>query len=157
MNKKEFLEKLYALKYQGSYSERDYYDKERGFEECKRKVTQLAETLDEQGLTFEAYNLFRQQTNDISAVYNELFRVQSDLFNAQKQLALQEADKQHYERLRSEEEEEIKKRTVTELVESIRSLPIVDGKAVSTKGFIAIAQLEEMLWERFKIELPKIS
>ena len=157
MNKKELLEKLYALKYQGSYSDRDYYDKERGYEECKRKVTQLAETLDEQGLTFEAYNLFRQQTNDISAVYNELFRVQSDLFNAQKQLALHEAEKQHYERLRNEDVEAIRKEAIKELVAGIRSLPIVDGKAVSAKGFIEVAKLEEMLWENFKIELPKNS
>lgn len=157
MNKREFLEKLYALKYQGSYSDRDYYDKERGFEECKRAVTQLAETLDEQGLTFEAYNLFRQQTNDISAVYNELYRVQSDLFNAQKQLALQEAEKQHYERLRNEDVEAIRKETIGEFVSCITSLPIVDGKAVSAKGFIEVARLEEMLWEKFKIEFPKIS
>lgn len=157
MNKKEFLENLYALKYQGSYSERDYYDKERGFEECKRKVTQLAESLDEQGLTFEAYNLFRQQTNDISAVYNELFRVQKELFNAQKQLALHEAEKQHYERLRNEDVVAIKKEAIKELVAGIRGLPICDGKAVTTKGFIEVAKLEEMLWERFKIELPKNS
>lgn len=157
MNKKEFLEKLYALKYQGSYSDTNYYDKERGYEECKRKVTQLAETLDEQGLTFEAYNLFRQQTNDISAVYTELFRVQSELFNAQKQLALQEADKQHYKRLRNEDVEAIRKDAIGELVACITSLPIADGKTVSAKGFIEVAKLEEMLWEKFKIELPKKS
>ena len=157
MNKREFLEKLYALKYQGSYSDRDYYDKERGYEECKRKVTQLAETLDEQGLTFEAYNLFRQQTNDISSVYTELLRVQNELFNANKQLAMQKAEKQHYERLHNEDVEAIRKDTIGELVACITSLPIADGKTVSAKGFIEVAKLEEMLWNRFKIELPKIS
>lgn len=157
MNKKEFLEKLNKLECSGSWSENDYYIRERGFKQCKEAVIKLAETLDEQGLTFEAYNLFRQQTNDISAVYTELFRVQGELFNAQKQLALHEADKQHYERLCYEEVEAIRKDAIGELVACITSLPICDGKAVSAKGFIEVAKLEEMLWEKFKIELPKNS
>lgn len=157
MNKKEFLEKLYKLEYGGDWRDNDHYAKKNAFEQCKQEVIKLAETLDEQGLTFEAYNLFRQQTNDISAVYNELFRVQRDLFNAQKQLALQEADKQHYERLRNEDVEAIRKEAIKDLVAGIRSLPIADGKAVSAKGFIEVAKLEEMLGDRFKIELPKNS
>lgn len=157
MNKKEFLEKLNKLEYGGDWRDNDHYAKKNAFEQCKQEVIKLAETLDEQGLTFEAYNLFRQQTNDILAVYTELFKVQGELFNAQKQLALQEAEKQHYERLRNEDVEAIRKDAIGELVACITSLPIADGKTVSAKGFIEVAKLEEVLWRKFKIELPKNS
>lgn len=158
MNKQEFLDRLNILKYSGSYnSENNYWDKERGFDKCKEEVIKLAYQLDEQGLTFEAYNLFRQQTNDLTAVYTELFKLQKELFNANKQLRNIEAERQHYERLRTEEIENIRQGVIAEVIDCIHGLPILDGKAVTAKGYIDFAELEKILSEKLNIEFPKIS
>lgn len=158
MNKQEFSQAVQNLKYKSPYGRdnNDYY-RESGFDDCKKQVLDLAYQLDEQGLTFEAYNLFRQQTNNLTAVYTELFKVQNELFNANKQLRNVEAEKQRYERLYTEEIENIRKGVIGEVVDCIHGLPILDGKAVTAKGYINFAELERILSEKFNIEFPKIS
>lgn len=90
MNKQEFIQKVSQLKRDWQYSDDDYHkksDRDSAFNQCKEKVANLALQLDEQGLTIEAYNLFRQQTNDLATAYAELLNVQHELFEARKEIA----------------------------------------------------------------------
>ena len=153
MNKHELWKSIQSLDYKGSYN----YEKENGFKQCKDKVLELIGQLDEQGLTFEAYNLFRQQTNDITAVYTELFKVQNELFNANKQIRTMEAQQQHYERLRMEEIEDIRRNALFEFLDELRKSQSADNSVVGVKGVMDFADIEKILSEKFQIEFPKNS
>lgn len=157
MNKQEFLQAINNLKYKGSYSETNSWEKERAFDKCKEEIIELAYQLDEQGLTIEAYNLFRQQTNDLTIVYTELFKVQNELFKVNKQLLNIETEKQHRERLNAEQIENVRKGALTEVFDCLRILSVSDGKAISAKGYIDLAEFEKTISEKFNFDISKIS
>lgn len=87
MNKRELIAEINKIKPSLYYSStRNSYDIESGFSDCRSQIINLVEQLDEQGLTFEAYNMFRQQTNDMINLYKDLLDTQAELFSAKKEL-----------------------------------------------------------------------
>ncbi len=153
MNKQELWKSVQSLEYKGSYN----YEKEIGFKQCKEKILELIGQLDEQGLTIEAYNLFRQQTNDLTVVYTELFKAQNELLKANKQLLNIETEKHYCERINTEQIENIRKNVLTEVFDCLRTLPVSDGKAISAKGYIDLAEFEKIISEKFNCDFSKIS
>ncbi len=153
MNKQELWKSVQSLEYKGSYN----YEKENGFKQCKEKILELIGQLDEQGLTIEAYNLFRQQTNDLTVVYTELFKAQNELFKANKQLLNIETEKHYCERINTEQIENIRKNVLTEVFDCLRILSVSDGKPISAKGYIDLAEFEKTISEKFNFDISKIS
>lgn len=84
MNKDEFYKKVYELSYSTSYYDNNSYDKKKGFEECKEKVLKLITELDIEGMTPATFELFRNAMNDLTNVYQEMFRLQKELQEANR-------------------------------------------------------------------------
>ena len=81
MNKDEFLKAINNLKYKKD-GYRDYsvnYEKEQGFEECKKQVIELIPDLDVQGMTPQTFEFFRQAMKDLEENYNNMFALQKEL------------------------------------------------------------------------------
>lgn len=85
MNKREFISAVSALQYKKGYGTTTSYEEDNAYDKCRSEVTKLAEQLDENGLTFEGYQLLRSQTDDLVKVYKELGRVNNELFDSYKQ------------------------------------------------------------------------
>lgn len=85
MNKREFISAVSALQYKKGYGTTTSYEEDKAYDKCRSEVTKLAEQLDENGLTFEEYQLLRSQTDDLVKVYKELGIVNNELFDSYKQ------------------------------------------------------------------------
>ena len=100
MNKDEFLKKVNDLSYDKSHWQSSDYEARQGFNYCKEKVLQLILELDIEGMTPATFELFRNAMNDLTSVYQEMFRLQKELQEAnrviidlQSQLTHQHEDK----------------------------------------------------------------
>ena len=83
MNKQYFISAIRNLEYKKDNS--STYAERMAYAECKDDVIRLAERLDDNGLSFEGYQLLRSQTDELVKVYKELGDVNNELFNSYKQ------------------------------------------------------------------------
>lgn len=78
MNKGEFITAINQMSAPYNYD----WDKKEGFNECKKRIIALANDLDEQGLTVDAFKLYKETLNEMNERYNDLFTLQRQLFEA---------------------------------------------------------------------------
>ena len=78
MNKSEFIVAINqtSAPYNWSWEKRD------GFDECKKRIVALAGDLDEQGLTVDAFKLYKETLTEMNERYNDLFALQRQVFEA---------------------------------------------------------------------------
>ena len=78
MNKSEFIVAINqtSAPYNWSWEKRD------GFDECKKRIVALAGDLDEQGLTIDAFKLYKETLTEMTERYNDLFALQRQVFEA---------------------------------------------------------------------------
>lgn len=78
MNKSEFIVAINqtSAPYNWSWEKRD------GFDECKKRIVALAGDLDEQGLTVDAFKLYKETLTEMTERYNDLFALQRQVFEA---------------------------------------------------------------------------
>ena len=78
MNKSEFIVAINqtSAPYNWSWEKRD------GFDECKKRIIALAGDLDEQGLTVDAFKLYKETLTEMNERYNDLFALQRQVFEA---------------------------------------------------------------------------
>lgn len=76
MNKSEFIVAINqtSAPYNWSWEKRD------GFDECKKRIVALAGDLDEQGLTVDAFKLYKETLTEMTERYNDLFALQRQVF-----------------------------------------------------------------------------
>ena len=76
MNKSEFIVAINqtSAPYNWSWEKRD------GFDECKKRIVTLAGDLDEQGLTVDAFKLYKETLTEMTERYNDLFALQRQVF-----------------------------------------------------------------------------
>lgn len=78
MNKSEFIVAINqtSAPYNWNWEKRD------GFDECKNRIVALAGDLDEQGLTVDAFKLYKETLTEMNERYNDLFALQRQVFEA---------------------------------------------------------------------------
>ena len=78
MNKSEFIVAINqtSAPYNWNWEKRD------GFDECKKRIVALAGDLDEQGLTVDAFKLYKETLSEMNERYNDLFALQRQVFEA---------------------------------------------------------------------------
>lgn len=98
MNKTEYISQIIQLKRKSSYlSDTNSWDKDKAYEECKEAVIKLAADLDVEGLTIKAFELFREQVNETTKLFTDLFVMQKEIHEKNKQIADMEKRLYEYE------------------------------------------------------------
>lgn len=78
MDKSEFIAKLNKLDPPYNWE----YDKKSGFRECVKSIIDIANDLDVQGLTIDAFKLYKETLTEMNERYNDLFALQRQVFEA---------------------------------------------------------------------------
>ncbi len=107
MKKSEFITAINKLSAPYTYG----WEKRDGFNECKNKIMELANDLDEQGLTVEAFKRYKETLNEMNERYNDLFTLQRQVFDANNSKIFVQKEN---ERLFKENEEFLHEKIVAE-------------------------------------------